>query len=311
MTWHNLPAKAKALRQWIIWKLQRTVDQRTGEIKEAKVPYDRTGTRYADALDPVNWSSFGEAVATAQRLGLSGYAGGIGFVLSANDPFSIIDLDDKPTNPASPQDLEKFGRIIRHLNSFTEVSVSGRGIHVWVEGSLPSSIKSGHLEAYSSGRYMACSGTLVAGFPTEPQPRQEDLTALHAAFSAPATATCGYQSQPERMTDEQVLAMAARAVNGEKFLTLYGPDWPLMNYPSGSEAEYALLSVLAFYSPNNDQVFRIYRRSELGQRKQSHDKRVLDAIGKIRSRMPPPVPAELIAAGVAAAKQMQVNHKEK
>lgn len=305
MTWQNLPVKAKALRQWIIWKLEVAADG-----KEAKPPYHVSGRYKINPLDPANWVSFGEAVAAAQRLGLSGYAGGIGFVLTEADPFSIIDLDDKISNPASPQDLEKFGRIIRHLASFTEVSVSGRGIHVWVEGALPSSVKSGHLEVYSKDRYMACSGVLVAGYPTEPQPRQEDLIALHAAFSAPATATCGYQSPPERMTDEQILVMASSAANGEKFLTLYGPDWASLGYPSGSEAEYGLLSQLCFYSPNNDQVYRLFRRSELGQRKQSHDKRVLDAIGKIRSRMPPPIPPELIEAGVAAAKQMQVNQKE-
>lgn len=300
MTWANLPAKARALRQWIIWKLEVAADG-----KEMKPPYHVSGRYKINPLDSANWVSFGEAVAAAQRQELSGYAGGIGFVLSANDPFAIVDLDDKISNPASPEDLEKFGRIIRHLNSYTEVSVSGRGIHVWVEGTIPSSIKSGRIEAYSSHRFMACTGNLVAGYPTEPQPRQEDLTALHAAFSAPAPTTCGYQSQPERMTDDQILAMASRAENKEKFLMLFGPDWHLANYPSGSEAEFGLLSLLAFYSPNDAQVVRLFRRSELGQRKQSHDLRVWKAIAKIRSRMPPPVPASVVAAGVAAAKQMK------
>src|SRR5690606_18570371 len=58
-----------------------------------------------------------------------------------------------------------------------------------------------------------------------------------------------------------------------------------------SEADFALLSILAFYSPSNEQVRRLFKFSALGRREKHSktDYRINHALEKIRERQPPPV----------------------
>ncbi len=61
---------------------------------------------------------------------------GIGFVFSTNDPYVGVDLDNC-RNPKTGEIAPRALRIVQLLNSFTEISPSGCGLHVFVKGKLP------------------------------------------------------------------------------------------------------------------------------------------------------------------------------
>ena len=65
-------------------------------------------------------------------------------------------------------------------------------------------------------------------------------------------------------------------------------DCAALGYPSQSEADYALLAMLCFYTRSNEQVKRLFRASGLGRRpKASADDRYLNlAISKLRATQP-------------------------
>src|SRR5947208_2054218 len=71
----------------------------------------------ASPTDPATWATFDEAWRSGYKY--------IGFVLSESDPYTIIDLDNKPHNPATPEQLERHKKILETFNSYTERSVSG------------------------------------------------------------------------------------------------------------------------------------------------------------------------------------------
>jgi hypothetical protein len=92
------------------------------------------------------------------------------------------------------------------------------------------------------------------------------------------------------LEDCQIWSMATRASNAEKFIALCEGHWEkLGSYPSQSEADYAMISMLAFYTRSNEQVRRMFRETALGQRTKArrNDVYIDRSLKRIRSREAP------------------------
>jgi putative DNA primase/helicase len=142
----NIPGELKARPQWLVWKA-------VGE-KPDKVPYSaRTGCR-ASSTDLMSWSTFEEALEAYED---GGYAG-LGFVFSSADPYTGIDLDNcvDESGEIALWALE----IVRHFDSYTELSATGSGLHILVRGEVPNRRK-GDLESYNSKRFFALTGHTI------------------------------------------------------------------------------------------------------------------------------------------------------
>ena len=97
--------------------------------------------------------------------------------------------------------------------------------------------------------------------------RSEDLDAFHTRhFAKPVdgrqASANGYH---EELTDEQVIGLARGARNAAKFEALWGGD--TSGYASPSEADQALVSLLAFYTQDEGQLNSLYQRSGLCREK--------------------------------------------
>ncbi len=93
--------------------------------------------------------------------------------------------------------------------------------------------------------------------------RSEELRVFHGRhFAEPVrqspTSPNGHHAE---RTDEEVLQLARGARNAAKFEALMSGD--TSGYPSPSEADQALISLLAFYSQDPEQLDRLYRGSGL------------------------------------------------
>lgn len=277
----NIPACLQTIDDaWSLWRAVQIGSKWTKPL------FALDGTTQISVHAPGH--SFGAAVAAANRIGLDGMRnGGLTFVLRQRYNFSWIDLDDKPTDPASASDIAGHQAILAATQSYSEVTPSGRGVHIIVKGSIPSGMRYGKVEIYSDARHMTCSGHHIPGFPAVINDAQDFLTRAYQARQAQMPMS--YADEPETETDEVIWNRAMNACNGAKFRILSSANWHTLPYPSASEAEFAWLSIVAFYSRNNAQVMRLFRYTELGQRRQSTDLRVWGAIRKIRGRqaLPP------------------------
>jgi hypothetical protein len=97
--------------------------------------------------------------------------------------------------------------------------------------------------------------------------RSKELSAFHTRHftervSERPASTNGHRSE---LTDEKVLEVARYAKNAAKFEALWSGD--VSGYPSHSEAEQALVSLLAFYTQDAEQLDRLYRQSGLCRQK--------------------------------------------
>src|SRR6267142_7155865 len=81
--YQNIPLEMREYKSWCVWK---KVTKSNGEI--TKIPFQANGEP-AKSNDPNTWMTWDQALACAPIYD------GIGFILSKNDPYALIDLDDK------------------------------------------------------------------------------------------------------------------------------------------------------------------------------------------------------------------------
>jgi hypothetical protein len=247
----NIPAELKVLPQWVFWKSE------IRDGKPTKIPYcPQEPKRKAEADNPKTWGAFEKVLST------DGFAG-IGYVFFSNDPYCGIDLD-KCRNPESG-DIEPWaGDIIKQLNSYSEISPSGTGIHIIIKGKLPAGQRrKGKVEMYDSRRYFTMTGHCLPELPLTIEDRQTELEALHGEiFGRPQAPP--KDSRPHlELSDRELIDKAHQARNGGKFAKLWRGEWQ-GDYPSQSEATAALLNALVFYCGDDPaRVDRLFRQSGL------------------------------------------------
>ena len=135
--------------QWVCWKKTK----RDG--KATKIPVTPGGDGFASSTDPETWTGFEIALEYAQ----TGKANGVGFVFTDDDPIVGVDLDDCRDSQSGEVDSEAQD-IIERLDSYTEISPSGTGYHVLIEGELPEGRnRRGHIELYDRARFSPLLGT--------------------------------------------------------------------------------------------------------------------------------------------------------
>ena len=242
--WACIPQELRELSQWCV----------AGEDKAPRIATQ--GLPLAKSNDPSTWRTFDEASAFAAHHGLH-----IGYMLHESDPFACIDLDVK--DDTTPEQLERFQKIVDESDSYTERSRSGRGVHVWVKGKVAKGMRRDGVEVYSHERFMICTGDTLHQKPIEPRP--ELLGMLAADMGRTGTAQ-PLADGPEVETDEAILQRATSAANGAKFQALFSGDWQTIGHTDHSKADAQLVQMLAEYSANNEQVKRLFLQSALGQR---------------------------------------------
>ena len=145
----NVPHELRQRPQWVTYESRN------------KIPLDPRTGRYASTTDSLTWGTLEEALRRAEEHGL-----GVGFVFSSGDPFVGVDLD-KCRDPESGEVAPWARDIIEELDSYTEASPSGTGIHIIVKGKLPKSLnktlkeQGGKVEMYSQERFFTVTGNVV------------------------------------------------------------------------------------------------------------------------------------------------------
>jgi putative DNA primase/helicase len=140
----NIPEQLKTRPQWVVWKAVGG--------KPDKVPYSARTGRKASSTDLLTWGTFEEALQAYEN---REYAG-LGFVFSSGDPYTGIDLDNcvSADGEIAPWAME----IVRHFDSYTELSATGTGIHIIVQGLYSMNRRKGAVEVYSTKRFFTVTG---------------------------------------------------------------------------------------------------------------------------------------------------------
>jgi len=239
--WHRIPAELRERPQWCL----------AGQNKR---PLTADG-HPASVTDPATWTDFDTANRSAVARGC-----GIGYVQTADDPYSCIDMDVK--DGTSREALDRYQSIIDQFDSYTEHSQSGRGFHVWVRGKIGEGKRRDGVEVYSQARFMICTGNVVRDHPIAE--RQALLTNMVSLMVPEPPAKIELWGE-----DHADWSAATRAAeDGGELGRLFGGDWE-GRYPSQSEADLALIKLLLPLTESPGECWGTFRMSKLGERKKA------------------------------------------
>ncbi len=146
--WERVPAELKVLDRWVCWKLVQVKDGRW-----TKVPVCAATGREASSTDSATWCSFDAAVGSVGRHGTKG----IGLVFAPDRAYTGLDLDhvihDGVLDPA-------YQWVVDEADTYTEVSPSGDGLHLYFRGSKPADgrCRRGNVEMYDHARFFTVTG---------------------------------------------------------------------------------------------------------------------------------------------------------
>ena len=213
--------------KFCLWKLE----MKSGKAKPDKIPY-RINRKRADATNPQHYSAFDE---TVNLFAKGGYAGvGVGCF----EPLRLVDVDDCVVDGM----LDERGQdIMDTLDSYTELSPSGNGIHIFVlaDGFSYDTEKyyinnrNTHVEVYSpdvTGKFLTLTGKAIHG--TDVNNRSKELqTVLDRHMKRPDadTNTPTIDAPGSYLSDESVYTKASKSKQGDKFNALWNAKYPKVN----------------------------------------------------------------------------------
>ncbi len=248
-----IPAELLERPQWVVWQPV----ERGGKI--TKPPFMGTAPdTHASTTDPSTWCTYADAVAAVE----AGAASGAGFVFTGDDDFVGIDFD-KCRDPETGEVDQSVAELISVLDSYSEVSPSGTGVHVIARGCLPGpGRKRADIEIYDRGRYFTMTGIPLNGLPPGNIAKRQAAVEKIWNYLAPTVVAKAPSPPvaPVGIDDHDLLDRARRAKNGADIIRLYDRgDWQ-ESHDSQSEADLSLCGLLAFWTGRDpvriDQLFR-------------------------------------------------------
>lgn len=275
--YERVPNELKNLRRWVCFK----IEERDGKV--GKFPMNPINGKYAKSNDNSTWTSFYLALKGCVKYNFNG----IGFMLG--DGIFGVDLDNHP-NPATGElelSKEEFNKLanefIQGLDSYSEKSWSGNGIHIICSGKLPGlRRKTTCVEMYEWGRFFAFTGDVINQKPV--MNREEEIKVLFDKYMPKddgvvlrdASQPIGNDVEIQELLDKAM----SNAKSGEYFKLLYEGDVDgayvlskeLGKTPwyddSHSSADLALCSLLAFWcNCDAEKMDTIFRSSGLMREK--------------------------------------------
>lgn len=268
---------------WVCWRFEPGKDG-----KLTKVPYDPKNGWKAKSNNPRTWATFEQATAAMERNGYDG----VGFCFSkidGNIALTGIDLDAKDDKPRlSPEEMQE---LIAHTNTYTELSPSGNGYHILFLidlSKLPADYKTKYYqknpnngcEAYIAGmtsRFFTYTGEAVNSEDVEERTQQFlEFLEKHMqkkSKNKPSTsqpASNGMDGKGNKIiigNDNDILSIARRAKNGNKFTALFDRGDVSQYKGDHSSADIALANILSFYCQGDTaRIEELFNQSALGQR---------------------------------------------
>ena len=147
MTYSKVPEELKQLNRWVTYRLYW--DEKRG--KYDKKPFNARTGGMAQSNNAATWCDYETAIRVVHLYD------GLGFMLG--DGIFGVDIDSVELDDPVVKE------VITTLNSYAEVSPSGRGIHVICKGSKPQgACRKGNFECYEKGRFFTVTGKVIGNY---------------------------------------------------------------------------------------------------------------------------------------------------
>jgi len=223
------------------------------------IPYASATNQKANSSDPQTWANFTHVTQYCDA-----YPEFLPAIALRGSDLCIIDLDDVRSDSG---EIEPWAQaIVDELESYTEVSRSGHGLHVVCRGKKPGRLcKCDQFEMYDGedSKFITLTGNTLEGLSTIRAASGEGLSALYEKHLKKQSPTAHMQKKSPLLLDAQILDLCSKEKYREKFEKLFLKG-DLSDYNNDdSSADLALVSILAFFTQDPVQIFRLFQQSSL------------------------------------------------
>ena len=259
-----IPHELKQLHHWCGYKLQ----QRNG--KTTKIPIDANTGNLGKSNDESTWADFQTALDSINKFNCDG----IGFYFKP--PYFGIDIDgvreeiDRYSKDDEADNI--VSEFIELMESYSEVSVSGNGIHIIAKGELPEGgRRKGNVEIYNNGRFFVMTGKQIGRYSEIIEDEMGKINYLHHKYIAnnEVAVTTGNRTdeQGNGLPIDEIIKIASNSKNGMRFKLFLNGGWEQF-YDSQSEADMAFCNDLAFWTAcDYEKMDDLFRKSSLYREK--------------------------------------------
>jgi putative DNA primase/helicase len=268
MDYSRIPQGMRDEKRWGLFRTEWDEERQ----KFKKFPINPYTGQLGSSTNKDTWAEFDFALEALERLNMDGLAFYLG------DGYVGIDLDHIGDDIERYMEGDRTDNIVHvfmnNTNSYTELSISGSGIHIIGKGKMPGTRRrKGDVEMYDSGRFFAITGNIfgpghdIANIP------DANMKYLYHRYLEPKvvdmpnkTTTATFDEMPNLSVPEIVEAISNSKQAG-KFEKLYRGNWE-DDYESQSSADMAFANMLAFWTAHDfDKMDAIFRDSGLYRQK--------------------------------------------
>lgn len=259
--YNNIPVELKKLTQWVNFKI---IDR---DGKKSKIPFDAKTGKGAKANDKTTWSSY-EQVITALK---SKRYDGIGLEFDPISNISGIDLDHviDENGRISAEALE----IVNLVNSYTEYSPSGRGLHILFKGHTNGKnikrqlkTKGQEIEIYSRDRYFTITGKIYEDKNTLRE-ASDDVLKIINKYDPPKEQQKPSNTVGTIKTDYEIINAMFNSKNGAEIKALWSGDLSAYG-DDASRGDMALVNHLCYWTNGDfNKIDALFRQSALYREK--------------------------------------------
>ena len=272
----NLPNELKNLDNFIVWRLEDI-----GKEKPAKIPYNPDNHWKCAVTKKENFASFHKAKEVFRKSGKNYSGVGIG-LFPAGLPSDICVVDFDGVLDGSGELLPQFEEIqewIEDFNTYTEVSQSKTGLHLFFYGNPPGAttrkaLSDFPVEIYCKGRFIAVTGEVWHGY-NQIRECQATLESFYFRCFGKDNPKVDYSRHEATLSnnrsDETILKIISHSKNAAKFNDLFSGN----GSDDNSANDQALANMIAFYTQDYDQIVRIMKTSGLVRDKWENHKTYL------------------------------------
>jgi len=260
-----IPAEMKDHKSWVCWRPEKLENGKITKIPinpHKVITSPIMGEVNAKSNDPQTWADFDTAVDAAKKRGL-----GLGFILSKADPFVGIDLDDCLLDGQPKSETKEM---LNRFASYAEITPSGKGLHIIVKGKLAAGgQKTGNLEIYDDVRFLTMTGKPLNGKSAirQCQSQIDSIYTKTAPEERKGLSDATRSTLTSSNVSDDTVLRDAMAFDSARFQMLFKNGdlkWHNMDH---SEADMALIGLLARFTNDREQLDRLFRKSGLMREK--------------------------------------------
>ncbi|PIC71145.1 DNA primase [Sporosarcina sp. P16b] len=256
----NIPDELKKLPQFVLWRAEWNEQRKQFD----KIPYQLNGRR-ASSTDSSTWGNFEQVLKIYEE---NNNYEGVGFVLTQQDDFVCVDIDDLQ----SVDELDPLAEEIVSM-SYAETSPSGKGIHVWFRHKLDrerhknKNAETGY-EIYDSSRFLTITGESLNALPINPGGEELNVFLDKVLKREKAQVSTIQQNDNfgrAALSEEEIIKIACKnPATGDRFKSFLFGGWEPQYQSDYSDADLGFLNDLAFWCNCDIQMIdSIYRKSSL------------------------------------------------